>query len=151
MKKLLLLGTVVTLLTGCVYVPAARPLEEQRSYIDKTVSAVSVPNALFMETPQSKSIHVGSNVFAQAAGCQLMQRYKVRTAATFTESLNLFKYRAALMGAKRIAIVKHEEVDAKEGRIVIHDDDVVYIQAGTSLQGAPFHTTITADLYDCAN
>jgi hypothetical protein len=151
MKKLLLLGTVATLLTGCVYVPAARPLEEQRSYIDKTVSAVSVPNALFMETPQSKSIHVGSNVFAQVAGCQLMQRYKVRTAATFTESLNLFKYRAALMGAKRIAIVKHEEVDAKEGRIAILDDDVVYIQAGTSLAGAHFHTTITADLYDCAS
>lgn len=151
MKKLLLLGTAAILLTGCVNLPAGRPLEEQRSYIDKTVSAVSVPNALFMETPQSKSIHVGSNIFAQAAGCQLMQRYKVRTTATFTESLNLFKYRAALMGAKRIAIVKHEEVDAKEGRIAILDDDVVYIQAGTSLQGAPFHTTITADLYDCAS
>ena len=151
MKKLLLLGTAAILLSGCVSPPAGRSLEEQRSYIDKTVSAVSVPNALFMETPQSKSIHVGSNIFAQAAGCQLMQRYKVRTTATFTESLNLLKYRAALMGAKRIAIVKHEEVDAHEGRIVLQDDDVVYIQAGTSLQGAPFHTTITADLYDCAN
>ena len=151
MKKLLLLATAVILLTGCVNLPAGRYLEEQRSYIDKTVSAVSVPNALFMETPQSKSVHVGSNIFAQAAGCQLMQRYKVRTTATFTESLNLFKYRAALMGAKRIAIVKHEEVDAKEGRIAILDDDVVYLQAGTSLQGAQYHTTITADLFDCAS
>ena len=78
-----------------------------------------------------------------------MQRYKVRTTATFTESLNLFKYRAAMMGAKRIAIVKHEEVDMGEGRITIQDDDVIYVQAGTSLQGARYHTTITADLYDC--
>ncbi len=54
------------------------------------------------------------------------------------------------MGAKRITIVKHEEVDALEGRIAIYDDDVVYLQAGTSLQGAPFHSTIIADLFDCA-
>jgi hypothetical protein len=150
MKKLLLLGAVAILFTGCVHPPGVR-FEEQRSYIDKTISAVSVPNALFMETPQSKSIHVGSNIFAQAAGCQLMQRYKVRTTATFIETLNLFKYRAALMGAKRISIIKHEEVDAREGRIAILDDDVYYIQAGTSLEGAHFHTTITADLYDCAS
>ena len=150
MKKLILLCTAVLFLSGCVNLHAERHLQEQRSYIDKTVSAVSVPNALFLETAQSKSVHVGSNILAQAAGCQLMQRYKVRTTATFTESLNLFKYRAAMMGAKRIAIIKHEEVDSKEGRIAIHDDEIVYIQAGTSLQGAPFHTTITADLYDCA-
>jgi hypothetical protein len=78
-----------------------------------------------------------------------MKRYKVRTTATFTESLNLIKYRSAMMGAKRISIVKHEEIDASESRVVIYDDDVVYVQAGTSLQGAPFHTTITANLYDC--
>jgi hypothetical protein len=148
MKKLLSLGLAALFLTGCVNVPTGRQLEEQRSYIDKTVS---VPNVLFMETPQSKSVHVGSNIFAQAAGCQYMQRYKVRTNATFTESLNLLKYRSAMMGAKRISVVKHEEVDALEGRIVIHDDDVVYLQAGTSLQGSRFHTTITADLYDCAS
>jgi hypothetical protein len=134
-------------LAGCVNLNSGRPLDEQRSYIDKTVS---VPNVMFMETPQSKSVLVGSGVFAQAGGCQFMQRYKVRTTAPFTESLNLLKYRSAMMGAKRISIVKHEEVDASESRIVIYDDEVVYVQAGTSLQGAPFHTTITANLYDCA-
>ena len=149
MKKVLFYSLFAAILSGCVNLQPPRPLDEQRSFIDKTVSAVSVPNALFLETPQSKSVHVGSNLFAQAAGCQLMQRYKVRTTATFTESLNLFKYRAAMMGAKRIAIVKHEEVDMGEGRITIQDDDVIYVQAGTSLQGARYHTTITADLYDC--
>ena len=146
MRNFAYIGVALIFLTGCVHSPHGRQLEEQRSYIDKTVS---VPNVLFMETPQSKSVAVGSDVFAQTAGCQFMQRYKVRTTATFTESLNLLKYRSALMGAKRISIVKHEEVDASESRIVIHDDDVVYLQAGTSLQGSPFHTTITANLYDC--
>lgn len=147
MKNLVFTTMAVVLLSGCIHPTSSRQLEEQRSYIDKTVS---IPNVLFMETPQSKSVLVGSDVFAQTAGCQFMQRYKVRTTATFTESLNLLKYRSAMMGAKRISIFKHEEVDASESRIVIHDDDVVYIQAGTSLQGAPFHTTITANLYDCA-
>ena len=148
MKKLIMLGIASLFLTGCVNLPAGRLLEEQRSYIDKTVS---VPNVYFMETPQSKSVIVGSSIFHQAAGCQFMQRYKVRTNATFSESLNLIKYRAAMMGAKRLSIVKHEEVDASEGRIAIYDDDVVYLQAGTSLQGAAFHTTISADLYDCVH
>jgi hypothetical protein len=138
---ILLLAT----LTGCAHYPPVG-LEEQRSYIDKTVS---VPSQYFMETPESKSIHVGSNIFAQAAGCQYMQRYKVRTNVNFSQSLNLIKYRSAMMGAKRISVVKHEEVDAKERRIVIHDDNVVYLEAGTSLQGAAYHTTIIADLYDC--
>jgi hypothetical protein len=146
MRNFAYFGLAVLFLSGCIHPPSGRQLDEQRSYIDKTVS---VPNVLFMETPQSKSVIVGSDIFAQTAGCQFMQRYKVRTTATFTESLNLLKYRSAMMGAKRISIVKHEEVDAAESRVVIHDDDVLYIQAGTSLQGAPFHTTITANLYDC--
>ena len=147
MKKLMFIGLFAAL-TGCTTTAITTPrgLEEQRSYIDRTVA---VPSLYFMETPESKSIHVGSSIFAQAAGCQFMQRYKVRTNATFTESLNLLKYRAAMMGAKRITVVKHEEVDANEGKIVIHDDNVIYLQAGTSLAGAPFHSTIVADLYDC--
>jgi hypothetical protein len=146
MRNLAFIAMTTVFFTGCTHTTSGRHLEEQRSYIDKTVS---VPNVLFMETPQSKSVLVGSDIFAQTAGCQFMQRYKVRTTATFTESLNLLKYRSAMMGAKRISIVKHEEVDASESKIVIHDDEVVYAQAGTSLQGTPFHTTITANLYDC--
>jgi hypothetical protein len=155
MKKILLI-TILSALTGCANmtapttivlpeVPTPRLTEEQRSYIDKTVA---IPNMYFMETPESKSILVGSSIFAQASGCQFMQRYKVRTNATFLESLNLLKYRSAMMGAKRLTIVKHEEVDANEGRISIYDD-VVFLRAGTSLQGADFHSTIVADLYDC--
>lgn len=146
MRNFAYIGIAVLFLTGCIHPPYGSQLEEQKSYIDKTVL---VPNILFMETPQSKSILVGSDIFARTAGCQFMQRYKVRTTATFTESLNLLKYRSALMGAKRISIVKHEEVDSSESRIVIYDDNIVYSQAGTSLQGAPFHTTLTANLYDC--
>ena len=146
MRNFAYIGITVLFLTGCIHPPSGSQLEEHKSYIDKTVL---VPNILFMETPQSKSILVGSDIFARTAGCQFMQRYKVRTTATFTESLNLLKYRSALMGAKRISIVKHEEVDSSESRIVIYDANIVYVQAGTSLQGAPFHTTITANLYDC--
>jgi hypothetical protein len=147
MTKLLFIS-LVSILTGCAQysLQSPRTLEEQRSYIDKTVS---VPSIYFMETSESKSIHVGSSIFAQAAGCQFMQRYKVRTNANFTQSLNLLKYRSAMMGAKRITIVKHEEVDANESRIVIRDDNVIYLQAGTSIVGSEYHSTITADLYDC--
>jgi hypothetical protein len=144
MNKFLILLLLATL-TGCVhYLP--KGLEEQRSYIDKTVS---VPSQYFMETSESKSVHVGSGIFAQAAGCQYMQRYKVRTNVNFSQSLNLIKYRSAMLGAKRISVVKHEEVDSLERRITIYDDNVVYLEAGTSLQGAAYHTTIIADLYDC--
>jgi len=160
MKKITFFFGLVALLTGCATqlppastttflvpeMPVLRRTEEQRSYIDKTVA---VPNIYFMETPESKSVHVGSSIFAQAAGCQFMQRYKVRTNASFSESLNLIKYRSAMMGAKRITVIKHEEVDANESRISIYDD-VVYVRAGTSLHGADYHTTIAADLYDCA-
>jgi hypothetical protein len=140
-----LIITLLAALTGCVHYPP-RGLEEQRSYIDKTVA---VPSQYFMETPESTSVLVGSDVFAKVAGCQFMQRYKVRTNVNFYQSLNLIKYRSAMMGAKRLTVVKHEEVDAVEGRIAIYDDNVVYLEAGTSLQGAAFHTTLMADLYDC--
>jgi hypothetical protein len=146
MKKVVVVGSVVMVLSGCVSLDTNRSLDEQKSYIDKTVS---VPSHYFRETPQSKSVTVGSHMFAQAAGCHFMQRYKVRTTANFTDTLNLIKYRSALMGAKRISIVKHEELDANENRINIRDENVIYMEAGTSLQGAPFHTTIVADLYDC--
>ncbi len=145
-KNTLAVLSSLLVLSGCVLPPTSRPLEEQRSYIDKTVS---VPTTLFTETPESKSVILGSSTLAQASGCHLMQRYKVRTASNFSDSLNLMKHRAALMGAKRLTIVRHEEVDASKGRIVLQDDDTLYIQAGTSLQGALFHTTIIADLYDC--
>jgi hypothetical protein len=65
MNKFLILLLLATL-TGCVHYPP-KGLEEQRSYIDKTVS---VPSQYFMETSESKSVHVGSGIFAQAAGCQ---------------------------------------------------------------------------------
>ena len=146
MHKFLII-MLLAALAGCSHYPP-RGLEEQRSYIDRTVS-VSVPSQYFMETPESKSVHVGSSIFAQAAGCQYMQRYKVRTNVNFSQSLNLIKYRSAMMGAKRISVVRHEEVDALEKRIAIHDDNVIYLEAGTSLQGSSFHTTIIADVYDC--
>jgi hypothetical protein len=147
MKKLMLTA-LLFVLTGCTTTSITTPrgLEEQRSYIDRTVA---VPSLYFMETPESKSVHVGSSIFAQTAGCQFMQRYKVRTNASFTESLNLLKYRSAMMGAKRITVVRHEEIDANESRIIINDDNVIYLQAGTALIGAPYHSTIVADLYDC--
>jgi len=53
MRNFALITMTMVFLNGCIHPPSGRQLEEQRSYIDKTVS---VPNVLFMETPKSKSV-----------------------------------------------------------------------------------------------
>jgi hypothetical protein len=121
--------------------------EEFRSYRDQTMSQ---PNRYFMETPESKSVLTSSAIMSQANGCTYMTRYKIRTNADFTSSLNLFKYRAALMGAERVVLVKHEEIDASENKIIVDDHNEIYLRAGTTLQGAEYHSTIVGDLYDCS-
>lgn len=133
---------------GCQQFPLYNP-EQFRSYVDTTVSSVPTPPRYFSETAESKSVIMGSKRVAELAGCNMMQRYKIRTNVDFTASLNLYKYRAALMGAGRIAIINHQEVDAGESKIVVNDDDKIFLYAGTSLQGANYHTTIIGDLYDC--
>lgn len=150
MRSFLLAGLLLSL-TGCAIVPLppqslADGNEELRSYKDQTLG---IPNRYFTETDESKSVIVGSSLNAYVAGCTLMQRYKIRTNADFSSSLNLFKYRSALMGAKRISIAKHEEINPSEKKVVIEDGEKIYVSAGTSIDSGQFHTTIIGDLFDC--
>jgi hypothetical protein len=79
-----------------------------------------------------------------------MQRYRIRTNADFQASLNLFKYRAYEMGAGRVVVVKHEEIDAEESKVFV--DDTFFVgTVGTSLKNAEYFTILIGDLYDCPN
>jgi hypothetical protein len=137
----------LTLLVSCNHIPLENQ-KDWKSYKDETVP-VKFIDKYFLETPESKSIIVASRAGAEIAACKFMQRYKVRTNADFTSSMNLYKYRVALMGADRIAIVSHEEYFNGENKIVLDDEGDILLRAGTSLQGAMYHTTIVADLFDC--
>ena len=119
--------------------------EKKWSYRDTTMET---PNMYFEETPLSKSVIVGSRYYADIANCHIMQRYKISTNADFTSSMNLFKYRAAMMGAERVTVVHHSEIDAKETN-KIDDNEKIYIRAGTKLEESSFYTTIVGDIYDC--
>ena len=120
---------------------------DKLSYRDDTMSPYY---RYFQPTQQSKSVMTGSAYQAEVSGCTFMQRYRVRTNADFQGSINLFKYRAYEMGAERVVIVKHEEIDAHEGKVFV--DDTFFVgTVGTDIQNADFFTIIIGDLYDCPN
>lgn len=106
------------------------------------------PNRLFAETPESRSVAVGSQIQASVGGCSIMQRYMVRTNTDFPSTMYLFKYRAALMGAKRIVVIHHSEIDGSEFAGT-YDTANLILREGTSLQGSRYFTKLIADLYDC--
>ena len=106
------------------------------------------PNIQFMETPQSKSVIVGSQVYAAANACQIIKRYRIVTNTDFTGSLNLMKYRASLMGAKWITVVSHREIDRYENSIQLSNEQVIF-RDGVDIGSARYLTTLVADLYDC--
>ena len=136
-RALLLL--IISITTACTtHVPL--------TYRDSTVV---VPAKQFEDNDISKTVIVGSAQNAKDSSCIFMQRYKVTTNQSFTASLNLMKYRAALMGAERIVIMNHEELDAKEEKYTIRGQEVV-VKEGTALNGADYQTTLIADLYDCS-
>ncbi len=112
-------------------------------------STVTLPAKQFDENELSKHVIVGSDKNAKDSSCTLMQRYKVTTNQNFTASMNLIKNRAALMGAGRIAIINHEELNAQEEKYTIRGWEVA-VKEGTALNGADFQTTLVADLYDCS-
>jgi hypothetical protein len=116
------------------------------SYRDSTVV---VPAKQFEDNEVSKHVIVGSAQTAKDSSCIFMQRYKVVTNQNFSSTINLMKYRAALMGAGRIAIVNHDELDAKEERYTIRGHDVV-VKEGTALNGASYQTSLVADIFDCS-
>jgi len=111
-------------------------------------ATVNVPAAQFEDNDIARSVLVGSAQLAKDSNCTFMQRYKITTNQNFTSTVNLFKYRAALMGAERVAFVKHEELDAKEEKFS-KTDSALYVKEGTTLNGADYQTTLIGDLYDC--
>ena len=121
------------------------PLKNDALYRDKTLTQ---PNIYFEVTPESRSVIVGSGTNARINGCTLMQRYRVNTNADFTASMNLMRYRSALMGARWVSIVHHGEIDVLEGSSQI-GENVIYLRDGTDLGSSRFLTTIVADIFDC--
>jgi hypothetical protein len=110
-------------------------------------TTITVPAQQFEDNETARSVLVGSAQLAKDSNCTFMQHYKITTNQNFTSTVNLFKYRAALMGAERVAFIKHEELDAKEEKFA--KSDLLYVKDGTSLNGADYQTALIGDLYDC--
>lgn len=161
LKFLIVIFIAITGLTACQVVPlngtsyspsgnyASGDLREVKklSYRDDTMSPYY---RFFQPTPQSRAIIVGSAYQADVNSCTFMQRYRIRTNADFQASLNLFKYRAYEMGAGRVVVVKHEEIDAEESKVFV--DDTFFVgTVGTALKNAEYFTILIGDLYDCPN
>ena len=107
-----------------------------------------VPHSIYMETTEGKAVSVSSEVQAKLNGCTNMQRYRIRSNTDFLSTLHLFKYRAALMGAKRIVVIQHVEMDRKEF-FASSDMHSTHTREGTTLENSSLFTSLTADLYDC--
>jgi len=137
-----MMTAVVLALTGCA--STTTKTGDVGSFRDATVN---VPAQQFEDNETARSVLVGSAQLAKDSNCTFMQRYKITTNQNFTSTVNLFKYRAALMGAERVAFVKHEELDAKEEKFA--KSDVLYVKEGSPLNGADYQTTLIGDLYDC--
>jgi hypothetical protein len=146
MKKILASIAMALGLAGCHHMPLdSAPVMTNSAAKDATLVA---PNFQFLETPQSKSIIVGSQVYAAVNACQIIKRYRIVTNTDFTGSMNLMKYRAALMGAKWITIVAHREVDRMENSVQLNDEQIIF-RDGVDIGSARYLTTLIADLYDC--
>jgi hypothetical protein len=146
MKKIISIIIFTFMLAGCHTVP----LDGLPSYSNMIAkdSTLMAPNYQYQETPQSKSVIVGSQVYAMTNACTLIKRYRVVTNSDFSGTLNLMKYRASLMGAKWLTIVSHRELDRYENSIHLSNDQIVY-RDGVDIGSARYLSTIVADLYDC--
>ncbi|MFN6408137.1 MAG: hypothetical protein ACK4VU_11550 [Limnohabitans sp.] len=146
MKSTLVAMFGVCVLAGCTAIPLENP-PIYSNYKSKDTTLMA-PDFQYQETPQSKSIIVGSQTYAITNSCQLIKRYRVVTNSDFTGSLNLMKYRASLMGAKWITIVSHRELDRNENAIQLNNDQIIY-RDGIDIGSARYLSAIVADLYDC--
>ena len=111
------------------------------------IPTIQVPKTLTSPTRHSERIRMGSASRAEDFLCRFMSNYTLVLNANFDATLNVFKHRAARMGADWIAIIEHSEViaetEARENRpIYVLEDSTVLNKHDTltKLQGA---------LYDC--
>lgn len=146
MKKIISTIFVTAALSGCNTVPLS-PVPSYSNMIARDATLMA-PNYQYQETPQSKSVIVGSQVYAIVNSCTLIKRYRVVTNSDFTGTLNLMKYRASLMGAKWLTVVSHRELDRYENSIQTTSDEVIY-RDGVDIGSSRYLSTIVADLYDC--
>jgi hypothetical protein len=131
-------------LSGCATVDL-RVASTGPSYRDATLIQSDI---LYQETPQSRSVIVGSQVYAIVNSCSLIKRYRIRTNTDFTSALNLFKNRAHMMGGKWVTVVHHSEVDTIENAYITANQEIVLREA-TDMGSSRYLTTIVGDIYDC--
>ena len=146
MKSIAAICFVSLALVGCHHIPLDSP--PVMSNVGAKDATLIAPDIHFMETPQSKSVIVGSQVYALVNACQFIKRYRIITNADFTASMNMMKYRASLMGAKWITLVSHREIDRFENSVYINNEQIIY-RDGVDIGSSRFLTTLIADLYDC--
>ena len=111
-------------------------------------STLDHPNVYFEETPQSRSVIAGSALHANLSGCSFIQRYRLGTNADFTSTTNMFKYRAAMLGAERIVFIHHSEIDVSEASNYLARHEI-YLRSGTNYRNSRFLSVMIGDLYDC--
>ncbi len=113
-----------------------RPLEFKDQFL-------VVPPHFFQETAQSKSVIAGSKFYAESNYCEPIRRYKLKTNVDFNSAINLFKYRAHLMGASRIVFVDSDArtLQDKSGVEMILHPGMPKDETSLSL--------IVGDLYEC--
>lgn len=146
MKKIIPTILVTAALSGCNTIPLS-PVPSYSNMVARDATLMA-PNYQYQETPQSKSVIVGSQVYAIVNSCTLIKRYRVVTNSDFTGTLNLMKYRASLMGAKWLTVVSHRKLDRYENSIQTTSDEVIY-RDGVDIGSSRYLSTIVADLYDC--
>jgi hypothetical protein len=135
------------LLVGCTNTTLNTSLPPEEIFKERA-KTLEQPDMYFQETPESKSVIIGAQVFATLAGCQFMQRYRVTTNSDFTSSLNLLKYRSSMMGASRITIIQHNQMDNYRDALVSNGSEII-VKQGTTLRGSNVYTSLVGDLYDC--
>lgn len=142
--------TTLIALAAAFLVSACANIDLRTSSNDVTNKDATLmqPDVLYQETPQSKSVIVGSQVYATINSCSLIQRYRVRTNSDFTSALNLFKNRAFLMGGKWVTIVHHSETGMPANPHMLSQHDIM-LREGTQLRHSAYLTTIVGDIYDC--
>ena len=112
-----------------------------------TVPSIKVPTFMTQPTAYSKRIRMGSSTRAEDFLCTLMTRYSVILNADFDATLNVFKHRAARMGADWVAIDEHSEVLAATAA---RDQQPIYLVDGSPLPTEKTTLTrIEGSLYDC--
>lgn len=112
-----------------------------------SVPTINVPKTLTRPTRFSQRVRMGSASRAEDFLCTFMTNYSVVLNADFDATLNVFKHRAARMGADWIAITKHSEVVA--GTEAMNQQTIYVVDGSSIFDEYSTLTKIEGDIYDC--